>query len=446
MSHDVFISHSSLDKLAADAVCHGLEAKGIRCWIAPRDQVAGRPYGEQITGAIESAAVMVLVFSDHVNQSQAVLNEINVAAGANVTIVPFRIASVEFNSELHFYLGRMHWLDAFPQPVDAYIDTLAETVRRNVKVAPAAVGTPEATAAAAVAVAAISTPPPPPPAPPTPPPPPVAPPPSSQLNPPSGQLNPPPVSPPPPFGATPGYAGAAPGAGIVATLQKMDRRVLIAGAGGVALLLFIIIIAMVSPHNPPAATNAATNAVVAQTAPAPNPPAGPPAGRVTPPGGVQPATGATPPIGNGSETDPVSAVNSQAVNTAETEVTDDGPPATIQGGTVVDTAQLLDDMSDRDGGKTSFWLIDARGCSGEASIPTAVCFPSNNVTAIEAKIPDRSTQLVFFCHNGSCPMSYQLAMQAIQAGYQNVYWYRGGFDAWAADGVPTVAASQPIAP
>src|SRR5580698_1443497 len=70
MGHDVFLSYSSLDKLAADAVCHGLEAKGIRCWIAPRDQVAGQPYGEQITAAIETAQVMVLVFSDHVNKSQ----------------------------------------------------------------------------------------------------------------------------------------------------------------------------------------------------------------------------------------------------------------------------------------------------------------------------------------------------------------------------------------
>ncbi|HZZ89668.1 MAG TPA: toll/interleukin-1 receptor domain-containing protein [Caulobacteraceae bacterium] len=133
MSHDVFISHSSLDKLAADAVCHGLEARGIRCWMAPRDQIAGKPYGEQITEAIASAQVMVLVFSQNVNNSQAVLNEINIAAGGNVTIVPFRIAQADFSAELNFYLGRMHWLDAFPQPVDAYIDTLVVTIRRNLE-------------------------------------------------------------------------------------------------------------------------------------------------------------------------------------------------------------------------------------------------------------------------------------------------------------------------
>jgi hypothetical protein len=164
LSHDVFVSHSSLDKLAADAVCHGLEAKGIRCWIAPRDQVAGRAYGEQITAAITSAQVMVLVFSDNVNNSQAVLNEINIAVGANVTIVPFRIAKVDFSSEVNFYLGRMHWLDAFPQPVDAYIDTLVDTVRRNLKppageaAAPAAPATsPAAPASAPPPIGLVAT-------------------------------------------------------------------------------------------------------------------------------------------------------------------------------------------------------------------------------------------------------------------------------------------------
>jgi len=131
MAHDVFISHSTLDKPAADAVCHGLEARGVRCWMAPRDQIAGKAYGHQITEAIRDARVMVLIFSENVNNSQAVLNEINLAAAANVTIVPFRMAKVEFNSELNYYLGRTHWLDAFPPPLGPHIDALAATIRRN---------------------------------------------------------------------------------------------------------------------------------------------------------------------------------------------------------------------------------------------------------------------------------------------------------------------------
>ena len=35
-------------------------------------------------------------------------------------------------------------------------------------------------------------------------------------------------------------------------------------------------------------------------------------------------------------------------------------------------------------------------------------------------------------------MSYQMASQAIQAGYTNIYWYRGGINAWTAAGEPSV--------
>jgi hypothetical protein len=48
MSHDVFISHSSADKRAADAACALLEARGIKCWIAPRDIRPGSDWGESI--------------------------------------------------------------------------------------------------------------------------------------------------------------------------------------------------------------------------------------------------------------------------------------------------------------------------------------------------------------------------------------------------------------
>ena len=48
MPHDVFISYSHKDKAVADAVCHALEDRKIRCWIAPRDQVVRLDWAEQI--------------------------------------------------------------------------------------------------------------------------------------------------------------------------------------------------------------------------------------------------------------------------------------------------------------------------------------------------------------------------------------------------------------
>ena len=55
MPHEVFISHSSKDKVYADAVCARLESEGIRCWIAPRDILPGMSWGSAIVEAIETA-------------------------------------------------------------------------------------------------------------------------------------------------------------------------------------------------------------------------------------------------------------------------------------------------------------------------------------------------------------------------------------------------------
>jgi hypothetical protein len=59
MAHDVFISYATEDKRTADAVCAAIEARGFRCWMAPRDVLTGMPYGEAIVDAIQGSRVMV---------------------------------------------------------------------------------------------------------------------------------------------------------------------------------------------------------------------------------------------------------------------------------------------------------------------------------------------------------------------------------------------------
>jgi hypothetical protein len=57
MAYDVFISHSSKDKVMADAICAGLEARGVRCWIAPRDILPGIEWTKSIVDAIANCKV-----------------------------------------------------------------------------------------------------------------------------------------------------------------------------------------------------------------------------------------------------------------------------------------------------------------------------------------------------------------------------------------------------
>ena len=130
MPHDVFISYSSHDKPVADAMCAALEAQKIRCWIAPRDVLAGTEYAEAIVNAIETCRVVVLVFSGHADRSPHIHRELDRALNKNKIIVPFRVENVLPSKALEFVLGNTHWLDALTPPMETHINVLVTTVRR----------------------------------------------------------------------------------------------------------------------------------------------------------------------------------------------------------------------------------------------------------------------------------------------------------------------------
>ncbi|MDR3690912.1 MAG: toll/interleukin-1 receptor domain-containing protein [Fimbriimonas sp.] len=130
MAHDVIISYSSHDKLIADACCAALEAQRIRCWIAPRDVLAGTEYGESILQAIQASQVMLLVFSEKSNKSTYCKKEVERAVGMGKTIVPFRIEDALPSGAMSFFLGNTHWLDALTPPLELRIDELVAGVGR----------------------------------------------------------------------------------------------------------------------------------------------------------------------------------------------------------------------------------------------------------------------------------------------------------------------------
>src|ERR1700730_758841 len=128
MSHDVFISHSAKDKLIADALCASLEARGIRCWIAPRDILPSDDWGEAIVRALNASQLMILVFSANANQSPQIKREVERAVNKEIPILPFRIEKVLPSGSLEYYLSAPHWLDALTPPMEKHFQNLAETV------------------------------------------------------------------------------------------------------------------------------------------------------------------------------------------------------------------------------------------------------------------------------------------------------------------------------
>ncbi|MEY2574061.1 MAG: hypothetical protein QOJ87_2274 [Verrucomicrobiota bacterium] len=129
MSHDVFISHSTDDKLVALALCNKLETAGVRCWIAPRDVDPGAEWGKAIVDAIRDCRIMVLVFSSKANDSRHIHREVQTAFEKDLTVIPFRVENTQPTGTMEYYLGSVHWLDALTAPVESHLLQVVDRVK-----------------------------------------------------------------------------------------------------------------------------------------------------------------------------------------------------------------------------------------------------------------------------------------------------------------------------
>ena len=133
MAHDIFISYSTKDKQAADAICHTLESNGLRCWIAPRNIRGGEEYAKEIMDGLEAAKIVVLVFSKNSQNSPFVTNEIANAFEKNKPIISYKIDETLPEKKMGYYLKNKHWLDAYPD-YESLFKTLVRDAKRLIDV------------------------------------------------------------------------------------------------------------------------------------------------------------------------------------------------------------------------------------------------------------------------------------------------------------------------
>lgn len=55
---------------------------------------------------------------------------------------------------------------------------------------------------------------------------------------------------------------------------------------------------------------------------------------------------------------------------------------------------------------------------------------------------DKNAPFMMYCDGTICWKSYKSAVMAIQAGWKNVYWFRGGFPEWKEAGLPIIAKKE----
>lgn len=132
-AHDIFISYSSADKDTADTVCTVLEENGISCWMAPRNITPGVPFSESIIDGIKSSKVFILIFSQSSNNSVQVVREVDRAVHNGLSVINFRLVDEPLSKQLEYYLSSVHWMDAFPSPLDQHILRLCDVIKMFLK-------------------------------------------------------------------------------------------------------------------------------------------------------------------------------------------------------------------------------------------------------------------------------------------------------------------------
>ena len=124
-----------------------------------------------------------------------------------------------------------------------------------------------------------------------------------------------------------------------------------------------------------------------------------------------------------------------------------GPtPTTIPGGLVITTEAFFSTLQQNPQGIAIFDVLGGPEILPGAlsAVPAATPGSFNDQTQQEfggylQQVTGGNKQIpvLFYCQSAQCWMSYNAALRAINMGYTQVLWYRGGIEAWKAAGLPT---------
>ncbi|MEE0926314.1 MAG: toll/interleukin-1 receptor domain-containing protein [Bacteroidales bacterium] len=127
--YDVFISYSSKDQKLVEAMCHYLEERNLRCFVAYRDIPKGKDWAPYIEKGFEDSKVLVYVHTESSNKSLETTREINLAFEEGCVVIPFRVDSIKYGEGKRYRLNNVNWLDAFPGNPENYFGDLFDILK-----------------------------------------------------------------------------------------------------------------------------------------------------------------------------------------------------------------------------------------------------------------------------------------------------------------------------
>jgi len=85
-------------------------------------------------------------------------------------------------------------------------------------------------------------------------------------------------------------------------------------------------------------------------------------------------------------------------------------------------------------------IIDARITSDRKHgyIEGSINLPDieTNCDSLAKIIPTKKIPVLFYCNGVKCGRSVNSSKTALQCGYTNIYWFRGGFEEWKSKSMP----------
>ena len=112
-------------------------------------------------------------------------------------------------------------------------------------------------------------------------------------------------------------------------------------------------------------------------------------------------------------------------------------PESIDGTKRVSAEQVVDLVMNN----ADVVVIDARKASDrdEAGwIEGSIGLPNYDTSAesLAQHVPSKSTPVLFYCNGVKCGRSVESSKKAVSLEYQNIYWFRGGWEEWKQKGLP----------
>lgn len=113
MAKNVFISYASADQDTANKLVSEIERRGIPCWISSRNIRPGEDYQRAIVTALEASGVVLLLFSQHANESPEIPKELALASKFRKTIIPARVQDIVPSGSFAYQITTAQFIDLF---------------------------------------------------------------------------------------------------------------------------------------------------------------------------------------------------------------------------------------------------------------------------------------------------------------------------------------------